>query len=145
MQNTELIRKTLIHYNMTQCKLPNRPRRLFYLSAFLRLIYLLYELPNKPDKLPPSDTYIACCTSYQIGQTGFFWHFYNLLNCKTPNKSDRLFYSLTLDGFTICNQLGLDGKHRLYTTKVLDGIWSTCLIGLICRYHSNSCFKAIGG
>ena len=55
----------------------------------LRLVYLLYELPNRPDGLPPSGTFTACSTSYRTGQTGFFWHFYGLLDCETPNRSDR--------------------------------------------------------
>ena len=85
------MRKTLIRDGRTQCKLPNRPGGLFYPSA-------LYSL-------------FTCCTSYQIGQTDFhplallrlaaqaieqarrtftLWHFYGLLDCETPNRSDRL-------------------------------------------------------
>ena len=56
----------------------------------LWLVYLLYKLPNRPDGLPLSGTFTACCTSYQTGQTGFLWHFYGLLDCETPNRSDGL-------------------------------------------------------
>ena len=145
MQNTELIRKTLIRYGMTWCKLTHWSGRL--LLAFLRLVHSLYELPNRPDELSAFGTLTASCSSYQTGQTGFLWHFYDLLNCKTSNKSDGLFYLLTLDGSTICNQLGLGGdyKYGLYATKILDGIWSTRLVELICRHHSHSFFNAIGG
>ena len=69
IQNTELIRWTLIYYSTIQCKLPNRPRRLFYPMALLWLIYLLFKLLNKPDRLLPSGTFTVCYTSYQIGQT----------------------------------------------------------------------------
>ena len=51
----------------------------------LRLVYLLYELPNRPNGLLSSGTFTACCTSYRIGQTGFLWHFYGLLH-KLPNR-----------------------------------------------------------
>ena len=37
----------------------------------LRLVYLLYELPNRPDGLPPSGTFTACYMSYRTGQTDF--------------------------------------------------------------------------
>ena len=30
-----------------------------------------------------------------------------------------------------------------YTAKVLDNIWSTLLVGLVYKYHSDSCFKAV--
>ena len=60
------------------------------LPSTLRLVYLLYELPNRPNGLPPSGTFTACCTSYRTGQTGFLWHFYGLLDCETPNRSDGL-------------------------------------------------------
>ena len=56
----------------------------------LQLVYLLYELPNRPDGLPPSGTFTACFTSYRTGQTSFFWHFYGLLDCETSNRSDGL-------------------------------------------------------
>ena len=116
MQDTKLIRITLMHYGTTQYKLPNRPGGLFYPLALLRLVCLLYELPNRLDGLSPSGTFTACCTSYQIGQRGFLslvllrlaiqatkqarrtstlWHFYNLLNCETPNRLDRLLLSDT--------------------------------------------------
>ena len=72
MRNTQVIRKTLICYNTTQCKLPNRPGELFYSLTLLWLVYLLYELPNKPDKLSLSGTFTICCTSYQIDQMGFY-------------------------------------------------------------------------
>ena len=88
---------------------------------------LLYELPNRPDGLPPSGTFTACSIAkHQIGQTDF--------------------HPLTLDGSTIRNQLGLGGDHRhgLYTTKVSADVWSTRLVSLIYRHHSDSCFKAIG-
>ena len=96
MQDTELIRRTLIRYGTTQCKLPNRPEGLFYPLA-------LYGL-------------FTCCTSYRTGQIDFhplallrlaarateqarrtstLWHFYGLLNCKTPNRSDGLLPSDT--------------------------------------------------
>ena len=118
MQDTELIRRTLIRYGTTQCKLSNRPGGLFYLLALLRLIYLLYELPNRPDGLLPSGTFTACFTSYRTGQTDF--------------------HSLTLDGSTICNQLGLGGDQGLGRRLIY-------MPGLICKHHSNSCFKTIGG
>ena len=85
------MRRTLIHYGTTLCKLPNRPGGLFYLLV-------LYGL-------------FTCCTSYQTDQTDFhplallrlaarateqakgtftLWHFYDLLDCETPNRSDGL-------------------------------------------------------
>ena len=138
MQDTKWIKKTLIRYNMTQCKPPNRPEGLFYPLALLRLIYLLYKLSNRLDGFPSSGTFTACCTSYRTGQTGFLWHFYGLLNYNTPNRLDGLFYPLTLDSSTIRNQLGLgdDHKHGFYTTIVLNDVWSACLIGLIYGLYS---------
>ena len=127
MQDTKLIRRTLIRYGTTQCKLPYRPGGLFYPLILLRLVYLLYKLPNRPDGLPHSDTFTACSIAkHRIGQT----------------DSRTLWY---FDGPTIRNQLGLGGdyRHGLYTTKVSGGVGSTRLVGLIYSYHSNSCLKAI--
>ena len=109
MQNTKLIRRTLIHYCKTQNKLLNRSEGFFYLLVLLRLVYLLYKLSNRPDGFILSGTFTTCCTSYQIGQMGFFWHF----------RLDRLFYSLILNGFNIRNQLEMGGnyKYKMYTTK----------------------------
>ena len=61
-------------------------------------------------------------TRYQSGQIeSTLWHFYGLFDCKIPNRSERLFYPLTLYGFTICTQhrLGGNHRHRVYITKVL--------------------------
>ena len=67
--------------------------------------------------------------SYQTGQIESFtvWYFYDLLDCKIPNRLGKFFYLLTLDGSTICNQLRLgdDYKHELYTIKVLANVWFT--------------------
>ena len=48
------------------------------------------------------------------------------------------FHLLILDGSTIRNQLrlGRDHRHGLYTTKVSANVWSTWLMGLICRLYS---------
>ena len=46
---------------------------------------------------------------------------YDLLDCKTPNRSDGLFYPLTVNDSTICNQLGLgnDYKQGMYTRRLI--------------------------
>ena len=67
----------------------------FLSLSTLRLIYLLYKLPKRPYGLPLSGTFMTCCTSYWTGQTGFLWHFYDLLDCKTLNRSDGLLPSET--------------------------------------------------
>ena len=116
----------------------------------VRLICANYQIGQAESSTPwHFHGLFTCCMSYRTGQTesSTLWHFDGLLDCETPNRSDGLFYSLTLDGSTIRNQLGLGGNHRygMYTTKVSADVWSTRLVGLICRHHSNSCFKAIGG
>ena len=109
----------------------------------LRLVYLLYKLPNKPDGLLPSGTFTACCTSYRIGQTDFHPLTLLRLAVQATEQARRAFsgtftacsiakhqigqtnfYPLTLDGSTIRNQLGLGGDHRygLYTTQVLADV-----------------------
>ena len=144
MQDTKLIKKTLIHYGTTQCKLPNRPRGLFYPLALLRLVYLLYELPNKPDGLPPSGTFTAYSTSYQTGQTDFHPLALLRLALQATEQARRAssgtftacsivkhwmgqtdFHPLIVDGSTICNQLGLGddqglGQRLIYTPHSFD-------------------------
>ena len=57
----------------------------------LRLVYLLYKLPNRPDGLPPSGTLrLAARATKQAKGTFSLWHFYGLLDCKIPNRSDGL-------------------------------------------------------
>ena len=114
---------------MSQHKLPNRPEGLFLSLALLWLVYLLYKLPNRPDGLLASGAFMVCSiANHRIGQTDSLplWHFV---------------------GSTICNQLVLSGDHRyrLYNTKVLGGVWTTRLVGLIYWYYSDSYFKAMGG
>ena len=51
---------------------------------------------------------------------------------------------MTLDGsFAISQGLGDDYRHELHTIKVSADVYSICLISLIYRHHSNSCFKVI--
>ena len=83
----------------------------------LWLIYLLYELPNKPDRPPLSGTFTACLIAkHQISQMDF--------------------YPLTSDGSTIRNPFGLDGD-QCFGRRLIYTFY------LICKYHSGSSFKAI--
>ena len=88
-----------LRYNLVQTS--KQAREILLPPSTLRLIYLLYKLFHKPDGLPPSGTFTTCSIAkYWIGQTD--------IHC------------LILDGFTICNQLGLDGdqghgQHLIYT------------------------------
>ena len=66
-------------------------RGTFLSSSTLRLVYLLYKLPNRPDGLPPSGILrLATRAIEQAKGTFTLWHFYGLLDCETPNKSDGL-------------------------------------------------------
>ena len=124
MRDTELIRKTLIHYGTTQCKLPNRSEGLFYPLA-------LYG-------------WFTCCTSYQTGQMHFHPLVLLRLTVRVIKQARRdssgifmacliakhqigqmNFHSLTLDDFTICNQLGLGSEQGfrwrlIYTPRRFD-------------------------
>ena len=122
MRDTELIRKTLIYYGTTKCKLPNRPEGLFYPLA-------LYGL-------------FTCCTSYRTDQTDF--HPLALLRfaAQATEQARRVssdtfktysiakhrigqteFHLLTLDSSTICNQLGLGGDQDLGRRLVYTPCW----------------------
>ena len=57
----------------------------------LRLVYLLYKLPNRPKRLSPSGIFrLVAQATKQAKRTFTLWHFYGLLDCKTPNRSDGL-------------------------------------------------------
>ena len=108
MQNTELIRKTLIRYGMTQYKLLNRSEGFFYSVALYDLFTCCTSYQTSQTDFYPlallrlaaraikqarrvsSGTFTTCCTSYWTDQSGFLWHFYDLLDCETPNKSNGL-------------------------------------------------------
>ena len=132
-----------------KCKISNRLDGIFY-PLILYSTTCLCKLPNRSDGffyLLTLNDLFTCCASYQIGKinSSTLWHLTAYLLYKILNKSYRLFYPLTLDNsFTISQNLDGDHKYGLYTTKVLADVWSTCLVGLICRYHSNSYFKTIG-
>ena len=103
------------------CKLSNRLGGI--LLALSRLVYLLYKLPNRPDRIfYPLALY---CLLYKLPNrpNGIFKLLipYGLLDCEIRNKSKKLFYPLTLDGSTICNQLGLDdnNKHGMYIQRLI--------------------------
>ena len=139
-------------------KTPNRSDGLFY-PLILYVTTRLCKLPNRSDRLfylLTLNGLFTCCASYQIGQTdsSTLWHSTACSLCKIPNRSNdtrRLFCyakhrmgQMTLDGsFAISKGLGGDHRHGLYTTKVSADVWSTHLVSLICRHHSDSCFKAV--
>ena len=141
-----------------KCEIPNRSDGLFY-PLILYGTTRLCKLPNRSDKLfyPLTlDGLFTYCASYQIGQTdsSILWDSTACLVCKTLNRSidtRRLFCyakhqigQMTLDSFfAISKRLDGDHRHKLYNTKVLADVWSTCLVGLIYRYHSDFCFKTI--
>ena len=86
----------ILRHNSVQAT--KQARGTFLPFSTLQLVYLLYELPNRSDRLPPSNTFMTCSIAkYQIGQTDFraLCHF---------------------NGSIICNQLELGGdhRHRLY-------------------------------
>ena len=137
MRDTELIRRTLIRYGTTHCKLPNRPGGLFYPLA-------LYGL-------------FTCCTSYRTGQTDFHPLALLRLAARATEQARRAssgtftacsiakhrigqtdFHPLTLDGSTICNQLGLGSDQGLGRRLI-------SMPRLICKHYSDSCFKTIRG
>ena len=78
MRDTELIRRTLIHYGIIQYKLLNRPEELFYPLA-------LYDL-------------FTYCISYQIGQTDFYSLALLRLATQTTEQARRVFSGT----FTTC-------------------------------------------
>lgn len=117
----------LIFYNITYLyKLPNRPSKFIQLLTLLWLVCLLFEIPNKFDKI------------------FYFLSILQLTLCKLPNKSDAFFCFWIFNGSIICNQLVLfiEYKYRIYNTKVLAVIWFIWLIGLIWKLYSNFCFMA---
>ena len=108
----------------------------------LRLVYLLYELPNRPDGLPPSGTFTACCTSYRIGQRNFHPLALLRLAAQASEQARRVssgtfmacliakhridqtdFHSLTLNGSTIRNQLGLGDDQGLEWRLIYTPRW----------------------
>ena len=127
-----------------KCEILNRSDRLFY-PLILYGITRLCKLPNRSDGLfyPLTlDGLFTCYASYQIGQR-------TLLPSATWRLARYAKYpigQLTLDSFfAISKRLSGDHRHRLHTAKISANIWSTCLVGLICRHHSDFCFKEIGG
>ena len=139
-----------VDFSCLLCEIPNRLDGLFY-SLILYGMTCLCKLLNRLDGLfyPLTlDGLFTYYASYQINQinSSTLWYLTACLLCKTPNRSDRLFYPLILNGsFAISKRLGSDYRHGLYTTKILVNIWSIRLVSLIYRYHSDSCFKVIGG
>ena len=121
----------------------NRSDRLFYPLIFYGTTRL-YKLPNRSDGLFYPlilNGLFTCCASYQIGQIDLF-----SCTCRLVCYAKHRIGQMTLEGsFIISKVLSTDHKHGLHNTKVSADVWSICLIDLICRHHSNSYFKAIGG
>ena len=114
MRDTKLIKRTLIYYGTTQCKLPNKPEGLFYPLALyglftyymsyrtgqtdfhlLALCGLLHKLPNRPDGFPLALLRLAARATEQARRTSTLWHFYGLFDCETLNRSNGLPFSDT--------------------------------------------------
>ena len=91
-----------LQYNSIQTT--EQARGTFLPPSTLQLIYLLYKLPNQPDGLLPSSTFMVCSIAkHQINQTDFYY--------------------LTLDGSTICNQLGLGGDQGFGWRLIYTSRW----------------------
>ena len=91
----------------------------------LRLVYLLYKLPNRSKGLSPSGILrFAARATKQAKGTFTLWHFTACSIAKHQiGQTD--FYPLTLDGSTIRNQLRLGddqglGRRLMYTPRWFD-------------------------
>ena len=107
-------------------------RRTLLPPSTLRLVYLLYELPNRPNGLPLSGAFTVCCISYRTGQTGFFWHFYGLFDCKTPNRSDKVLLPNTWWLYHLQSAwVGWWSRSQIAFDLYASSVWSTGFIAAL--------------
>ena len=96
MRDTELIKKTLIHYGTTQRKLSNKLKGLFYPLALYSLFtyYTSYQI-GQTDFYPLALLWLTAQATKQA-KRAFSGTFTACLISETPNRSDKLLYLLTL-------------------------------------------------